>query len=103
MFSFDIDKRFWVQEEVSGTVPKARTFHRAVGFGNIMYLLGGFDGSRLNDMHNIALPLSLYEEDSLRIQSRPPTSGSIMSDKTDILEEMKGREELDQRKKINLL
>lgn len=105
MFSFDIDKRFWVREAVSGTVPKARTFHRAVSFGNIMYLLGGFDGSRLNDMHNIALPLSLYEEDSLRIQSRPPTSGSVYShtDRSEFEEELKGSEELDSRKKLVLL
>ena len=42
-------------------------------FGNIMYIVGGFDGSRLNDMHHIALPSSLYEEDSdsMRRLSRP--------------------------------
>jgi len=68
-----------------------------------MYLLGGFDGSRLNDMHNIALPLSLYEEDSLRIQSRPPTSGSILSERTEFDEEIKVREiEMDHLKKIKL-
>lgn len=67
LYSYDIEKRFWTKEVESGVIPKPRTFHRAVCFGNIMYLLGGFDGSRLNDMHNIALPMNLYEEDSLRI------------------------------------
>jgi len=82
---------------VTGVVPNARTFHRAVCFSNIMYLLGGFDGSRLNDMHNIALPMNLYEEDSLRIQSRPPSSGSVHSSMYDSESEIekKGAEELD--------
>lgn len=85
-YSYDIDKRLWLKEECSGDIPKARTFHRAVSFGNIMYLLGGFDGSRLNDMHIIALPVSLYEEDRdyLRMSKRPQTSGSILTVPSDI-------------------
>jgi len=67
LYSYDIEKRFWTKEIVTGEVPKARTFHWAIANGNIMYLLGGFDGSRLNDMHSIALPMNLFEEDSLRI------------------------------------
>ena len=76
-----------------------------------MYLLGGFDGSRLNDMHNIALPLSLHEEDRdlMRIQSRPPTSGSMMTVTSDLEvvedeEEMKRLEEKkDSTQRIELL
>ena len=47
-------------------------------YGNIMYIIGGFDGSRLNDIHHIALPSSLYEEDSasMRRISRPASSAS---------------------------
>lgn len=47
-------------------------------FGNIMYIIGGFDGTRLNDLHHIALPVSLYEEDSesMRRISRPTSSAS---------------------------
>ena len=47
-------------------------------FGNIMYLIGGFDGSRLNDIHHIALPMSLFEDDSesLKRISRPASSSS---------------------------
>ena len=43
-----------------------------------MYVLGGFDGSRLNDLHHIALPVSLSEEDSqaMRRSSRPASSNS---------------------------
>jgi hypothetical protein len=49
-------------------------------YGNIMYVIGGFDGSRLNDIHHIAMPSSLYEEDSdsMRRISRPNTSNSGM-------------------------
>jgi hypothetical protein len=47
-------------------------------FGNIMYVIGGFDGARLNDIHHIAMPMSLYEEDSdsMRRISRPASSAS---------------------------
>ena len=45
-------------------------------FNNIMYLIGGFDGTRLNDLYHIAMPFSLYEEDSdsMRRISRPASS-----------------------------
>lgn len=73
-----------------------------------MYLLGGFDGSRLNDMHCIALPLNLHEEDSLRINSRPPTSGSIMSTHSELdyeseIEEKKVSYDMDLANKVELL
>jgi len=47
-------------------------------FGSIMYVIGGFDGTRLNDIHHIALPISLFEEDSdsMRKISRPASSAS---------------------------
>lgn len=47
-------------------------------FGNIMYVIGGFDGTRLNDIHHIAMPVSLFEEDSdsMRKISRPVSSAS---------------------------
>jgi len=78
LFSYDFEKRKWTQLQAGGQVPQARTFHRAVAFGNIMYVVGGFDGSRLNDLHHIALPISLYEEDSesMRRISRPGSSAS---------------------------
>jgi len=43
-----------------------------------MFVIGGFDGSRLNDLHHIALPQSLYEEDydQMRRISRPASSAS---------------------------
>jgi hypothetical protein len=43
-----------------------------------MYVLGGFDGTRLNDLYHIAMPVSLFEEDSesMRRISRPASSAS---------------------------
>ena len=45
-----------------------------------MYVVGGFDGARLNDMHHIALPTHLYEEDqdAMRRISRPASAASGM-------------------------
>ena len=59
MFSYEVETRKWTGIETSGIVPKERTFHKAVIFNNIMYVVGGFDGSRLNDMYHIALPGSM--------------------------------------------
>jgi hypothetical protein len=65
IFTYEFEKRKWTKIETdrAGQDPQPRTFHRAVIFGNIMYIIGGFDGQRLNDMHHIALPTHLYEED----------------------------------------
>ena len=41
--------------DVRSTIPTARTFHRAVVLENKMFILGGFDGRRQNDMHCIKL------------------------------------------------
>jgi hypothetical protein len=41
---------------MSELVPQARTFHRACAYNNLMFIMGGFDGSRLNDMHILPLP-----------------------------------------------
>ncbi len=66
-----------------------------------MYLLGGFDGVWLNDLHTIALPMNLFEEDSLWIQSRPLSSISQGSFSDE--EEKRGSEELDMTRKMKLL
>ena len=94
LYSYDVERRNWTLEEPEGTIPRARTFHKCVSFNNIMYLLGGFDGQRLNDMYYIALSGSLIEEDgqSLRISSRPASQGTSREDtvmwEEDELEEM---------------
>ena len=52
---FDIDQRRFMKIDTTGDSPQPRTFHRAIIFKNLMYIIGGFDGQRLNDMHHIAL------------------------------------------------
>lgn len=50
----------WTSVATNGFVPSSRTFHRAVSVGNLMYLLGGYDGTdRLHDLYSIHVgPLS---------------------------------------------
>ena len=52
---FDIEQRRFSKVETSGEMPQPRTFHRAIIYRNVMYIIGGFDGQRLNDMHHVAL------------------------------------------------
>ena len=54
-----MENRKWSQINVNGVIPQQRTFHKSVIFNNIMYVVGGFDGTRLNDLYHIALPGSL--------------------------------------------
>jgi N-acetylneuraminic acid mutarotase len=72
---FSFDTRGWSRVKTSGDTPSARTFHRAVMYGGCMYILGGFDGTRRNDMYKITLPEQLPrgEEKRKRLQK---TSGS---------------------------
>eukprot|EP00743_Colponemidia_sp_Colp-15_P003784 GILK01004081.1.p1 GENE.GILK01004081.1~~GILK01004081.1.p1 ORF type:complete len:816 (-),score=109.19 GILK01004081.1:45-2492(-) len=56
---FNFDTRSWSRVNTAGTPPTSRTFHKAVVYGNWMYVLGGFDGRRRNDMYRILLGESL--------------------------------------------
>ena len=63
LFSYEVETRKWSEIDTSGVVPQQRTFHKSVIFNNIMYVVGGFDGTRLNDLYHIALPGSLDIEE----------------------------------------
>lgn len=63
LFSYEVETRKWTQIEVKGQIPQERTFHKAAIFDNIMIIIGGFDGTRLNDMYHIALPGNLDTEE----------------------------------------
>eukprot|EP00347_Sterkiella_histriomuscorum_P009022 403342827 len=78
LFIYEIEKRRWSAIQTTGQQPQPRTFHKTIIFNNIMYVIGGFDGQRLNDLHQIALPQNLYEEDydQMRRISRPASSAS---------------------------
>eukprot|EP00930_Biecheleria_cincta_P027704 TRINITY_DN19403_c0_g1_i1.p1 TRINITY_DN19403_c0_g1~~TRINITY_DN19403_c0_g1_i1.p1 ORF type:complete len:778 (-),score=111.17 TRINITY_DN19403_c0_g1_i1:264-2597(-) len=56
---FSFDTRSWSRVKTHGDPPSARTFHRACMYGGCMYILGGFDGTRRNDMYKIAVPEQL--------------------------------------------
>mmetsp|Transcript_110192 Transcript_110192/g.235255 ORF Transcript_110192/g.235255 Transcript_110192/m.235255 type:complete len:782 (+) Transcript_110192:69-2414(+) len=59
LFELSFDTRSWSRVKTLGDPPSARTFHRAVMYGGCMYILGGFDGTRRNDMYRITLPEQL--------------------------------------------
>jgi len=63
---FNFDLRSWARVKTYGDPPSARTFHRAVMYGGCMYILGGFDGTRRNDMYKIGLPEQLPREEKRR-------------------------------------
>lgn len=60
---FNFDTRSWSYVKTFGDPPSARTFHRSVIYGGAMYILGGFDGARRNDMYKIPLPEQLSREE----------------------------------------
>jgi N-acetylneuraminic acid mutarotase len=83
IFVYDSEGRLWDGLAVTGTLPQQRTFHKAIIAQNVMYVVGGFDGSRLNDMFNIALDRLPENSDSdcssicsARNHVRPPTSAA---------------------------
>lgn len=55
LYRFHIPKKEWEQVRVAGLVPSPRTFHCALLQEDTMYVLGGFDGARLNDMFAVKL------------------------------------------------
>ena len=77
LFSYEVENRKWSAVETTGPTPQQRTFHKSVIFNNIMYVVGGFDGTRLNDLYHIALPGSMdIDEIHQSVQRFRPSSSS---------------------------
>jgi len=69
LHEFCIKEREWLRKNTTGKIPTSRTFHRALIEKDTMYVLGGFDGKRQNDLHCIRLAC-----DDGMLSSRPSTS-----------------------------
>jgi N-acetylneuraminic acid mutarotase len=76
LYSFNIEQRSWQAHSVTGHIPQSRTFHKSILIKNVMYIVGGFDGSRLNDLYHIALE---KYEDSGRLSVRSDSDESVAS------------------------
>ncbi|CAD7960621.1 unnamed protein product [Amoebophrya sp. A120] len=65
LYEFNFDSRNWSRINTSGEIarPTPRTFHKACIYGGRMYILGGFDGQRRNDMYRIAIIEERTEEE----------------------------------------
>lgn len=63
VFELNIGLRHWMKVETRGQGPSPRTFHRAIMFEGFMYVFGGFDGLRRNDMYRLYLQDLSPEED----------------------------------------
>ena len=55
LYRFNFQKREWTKVITSGCLPSPRTFHKIIGKGENIFLLGGYDGERRNDLHMIKL------------------------------------------------
>ena len=51
MFSFD--NQTWTRINAFGSTPSTRTFHESLMFKGVMYIFGGFDGMKRNDIYRI--------------------------------------------------
>ena len=68
-------------KRITGKCPTSRTFHRAVMQNDVMYVLGGFDGKRKNDLHVIKLSC----DDNLEV-TRPGSALSRIFDVEEVAE-----------------
>ena len=55
---FNFDSQTWTRVLATGSSPSTRTFHEALMFKGVMYIFGGFDGMKRNDIYRI-----LFDED----------------------------------------
>ena len=63
LVAFDINKSHFCKWTTKGNAPTARTFHKACIIENFMYIVGGYDGARKNDMFRISLLVESPEDD----------------------------------------
>lgn len=78
LLEYNIEKRNWLKKHVTGKIPSSRTFHTAVMQGDTMFILGGFDGKRKNDLHVIKLKC-----DNEEVSTRPGSAFSRIMDEED--------------------
>jgi len=76
LHEYNFITKSWNKVNTTGVMPSARTFHKAVVHEGYMYILGGFDGRRLNDMHCIQLRT---KQDLNRLQDDKNGRGSAAS------------------------
>ena len=50
---FHFDNQTWTRVLATGSSPSTRTFHEALMFKGVMYIFGGFDGMKRNDIYRI--------------------------------------------------
>lgn len=55
LHEFNIQHKEWSFKNTGGEIPSQRTFHTALAHENCMFILGGFDGKRQNDLYVIKL------------------------------------------------
>lgn len=75
LHEYNIHHKEWIIKRAAGDIPSQRTFHTALVHENCMFILGGFDGKRQNDLYFIKL---LCEESD--IFSRTTSSISSLFD-----------------------
>ena len=66
LYEYNIERRDWSVKRVTGKCPSSRTFHRAIMHEDTMYVLGGFDGKRKNDLYAVKLSCCEDSFDSTR-------------------------------------
>ena len=54
-YEFAIEKREWRSIYVTGQIPSSRTFHQLAFNNNSIYLFGGNDGTRKNDLFELTI------------------------------------------------
>ena len=63
LIEFNIHSSHFNKIQTKGAYPSARTFHKAAVIESYMYIVGGFDGARKNDIYRISLQDQSPEDD----------------------------------------
>lgn len=66
IYMLDLHMHTWVMIQTMGLPPSPRTFHHAVMIGHNMVIVGGFDGKRRNDSHQILVKRGESDKDRLK-------------------------------------
>ena len=62
LYELNINEKHWIRVESQGDIPTSRTFHRGVVNEGYLYVLGGYDGNRRNDMYRVFIQSVSPEE-----------------------------------------
>jgi N-acetylneuraminic acid mutarotase len=67
----------WIKIESDGEVPSKREFHTSLIYKSKLFIFGGYDGKRLNDLYSYSIEKNKWKK--IQTTAKPPSNREEMT------------------------